>query len=155
MPERTTGPQTNGCFRDAAPPRRTETKCQARARREDAGIAYARGGLPTVACAVARSRHTVKAALQFWFELTLALRGDGKHFMPLDNCIETMRQTGEDMKTWYKEALEALLSTCRTAEPLPAAGKPRFVRGLRRKLGIVAAVTTALAGCGENLVKSA
>lgn len=34
---------------------------------------------------------------------SLALRGDGSHFMPLDNCIETMRQTGFDMNLKYKE----------------------------------------------------
>ena len=34
---------------------------------------------------------------------SLALRGDGTHFMPLDNCIETMRQTGVDMNVKYKE----------------------------------------------------
>ncbi|MGB0968668.1 MAG: L-serine ammonia-lyase, partial [Halocynthiibacter sp.] len=28
---------------------------------------------------------------------SLALRGDGEHFVPLDSAIETMRQTGEDM----------------------------------------------------------
>ena len=31
------------------------------------------------------------------------LRGDGQHFMPLDNCVETMRQTGIDMSDRYKE----------------------------------------------------
>lgn len=34
---------------------------------------------------------------------SLALRGDGIHFMPLDNCIEAMRQTGEEMSAKYKE----------------------------------------------------
>lgn len=34
---------------------------------------------------------------------SLALHGDGSHFMPLDNCIETMRQTGSDMADKYKE----------------------------------------------------
>ncbi|PSL15686.1 L-serine ammonia-lyase [Shimia abyssi] len=34
---------------------------------------------------------------------SLALHGDGTHFMPLDNCIETMRQTGVDMAEKYKE----------------------------------------------------
>src|SRR5215469_691854 len=34
---------------------------------------------------------------------SLALRGDGSHFMPLDNCIEAMRQTGEEMSNKYKE----------------------------------------------------
>lgn len=34
---------------------------------------------------------------------SLALRGDGTHFMPLDNCIEAMRQTGAEMSTKFKE----------------------------------------------------
>ena len=31
------------------------------------------------------------------------LHGDGKHFVPLDRVIETMRQTGHDMQAKYKE----------------------------------------------------
>jgi L-serine dehydratase len=34
---------------------------------------------------------------------SLALHGDGTHVIPLDNCIEAMRQTGEEMNTKYKE----------------------------------------------------
>jgi len=34
---------------------------------------------------------------------SLALRGDGHHLIPLDNAIETMRQTGRDMNEKYKE----------------------------------------------------
>ncbi|SIS68756.1 L-serine dehydratase [Roseivivax lentus] len=34
---------------------------------------------------------------------SLALRGDGQHFVPLDACIETMRQVGADMSEKYKE----------------------------------------------------
>ncbi|MEP2784227.1 MAG: L-serine ammonia-lyase [Pseudoruegeria sp.] len=34
---------------------------------------------------------------------SLALRGTGDHFVPLDSAIETMRQTGEDMHEKYKE----------------------------------------------------
>ena len=34
---------------------------------------------------------------------SLSMRGDGTHFMPLDNCIEAMRQTGADMSEKYKE----------------------------------------------------
>jgi L-serine dehydratase len=34
---------------------------------------------------------------------SLALRGDGTHFVPLDAAIETMRQTGRDMHDHYKE----------------------------------------------------
>ena len=34
---------------------------------------------------------------------SLAMRGDGTHLVPLDACIETMRVTGLDMGTNYKE----------------------------------------------------
>ncbi|TIO94457.1 MAG: L-serine ammonia-lyase, partial [Mesorhizobium sp.] len=34
---------------------------------------------------------------------SLSLRGDGTHFMPLDNCINVMRETGHDMHVKYKE----------------------------------------------------
>ena len=33
----------------------------------------------------------------------MALRGYGKHFVSLDKVIKTMRETGADMKTKYKE----------------------------------------------------
>jgi L-serine dehydratase len=33
----------------------------------------------------------------------LAFRGDGKHFVSLDKVIKTMRDTGRDMRTKYKE----------------------------------------------------
>jgi L-serine dehydratase len=33
----------------------------------------------------------------------MALRGDGTHFVSLDKVIRTMRQTGADMLTKYKE----------------------------------------------------
>jgi L-serine dehydratase len=33
----------------------------------------------------------------------LALRGSGQHFVSLDKVIKTMRDTGRDMKTKYKE----------------------------------------------------
>ncbi|MFZ9088433.1 MAG: L-serine ammonia-lyase, iron-sulfur-dependent, subunit alpha, partial [Pontimonas sp.] len=35
--------------------------------------------------------------------MRLALLGDGSHKISLDNVIETMRQTGLDMSTKYKE----------------------------------------------------
>ncbi len=34
----------------------------------------------------------------------IALRGDGKHYVSLDEVIETMPETGADMKIRYKEA---------------------------------------------------
>jgi L-serine dehydratase len=33
----------------------------------------------------------------------LALKGDGQHFVSLDKVIKTMRETGRDMKSKYKE----------------------------------------------------
>ena len=33
----------------------------------------------------------------------MALRGDGSHFVRLDKVIKTMRETGADMMTKYKE----------------------------------------------------
>ncbi len=41
---------------------------------------------------------------------SLAMRGDGTHFMPLDNCIEAMRQTGRDMDNRYKETSQGGLA---------------------------------------------
>ena len=34
---------------------------------------------------------------------SLALRGDGTHFMPLDNCISAMWETGQEMSLRFKE----------------------------------------------------
>ncbi len=34
---------------------------------------------------------------------SLAIRGSGQHFMPLDNCIAAMKQTGLEMSAKYKE----------------------------------------------------
>ncbi|AUH34225.1 L-serine ammonia-lyase [Paracoccus tegillarcae] len=56
-------------------------------------------GLVQVPCIERNGLGAIKAVSA----ASLALRGDGSHFMPLDNCIETMRQTGEDMNTKYKE----------------------------------------------------
>lgn len=40
----------------------------------------------------------------------MALWGDGRHQVPLDTAIETMRQTGHDMLTKYKETSEGGLA---------------------------------------------
>lgn len=42
-------------------------------------------------------------AIKAYAAASLALRGDGSHFMPLDNCIEAMRKTGLEMSYKYKE----------------------------------------------------
>ncbi len=57
------------------------------------------GGLVQVPCIERNGLGAVKAVTA----ASLALRGDGGHFVPLDRCIETMRQTGLDMKARYKE----------------------------------------------------
>ena len=41
----------------------------------------------------------------------MALRGDGEHYVTLDEVIETMRQTGADMSTKYKETAGGGLAT--------------------------------------------
>lgn len=56
-------------------------------------------GLVQVPCIERNGLGAIKAVAA----ASLALRGDGTHFMPLDNCIETMRQTGIDMNLKYKE----------------------------------------------------
>jgi L-serine dehydratase len=56
-------------------------------------------GLVQVPCIERNGIGAIKAVAA----TSLALRGDGSHFMPLDNCIEAMRQTGEEMNTKYKE----------------------------------------------------
>ena len=40
----------------------------------------------------------------------LAMRGDGSHKVSLDQVIRTMRQTGRDMSTIYKETSEGGLA---------------------------------------------
>ena len=42
-------------------------------------------------------------AIKAFTAASLALRGDGTHFMPLDGCIEAMKQTGLEMSHKYKE----------------------------------------------------
>ena len=41
---------------------------------------------------------------------SLSLRGDGQHLISLDTCIETMRQTGLDMNSNYKETSQGGLA---------------------------------------------
>lgn len=42
-------------------------------------------------------------AIKAYTAASLALRGSGKHFMPLDGCIAAMKKTGEEMSAKYKE----------------------------------------------------
>ncbi|OQM73210.1 L-serine ammonia-lyase [Manganibacter manganicus] len=57
------------------------------------------GGLVQVPCIERNALGAVKAVTA----ASLAIKGDGKHFVPLDAAIETMRQTGLDMSERYKE----------------------------------------------------
>lgn len=56
-------------------------------------------GLVQVPCIERNGLGAIKAVSA----ASLALRGDGDHFVPLDAVIETMRQTGADMHEKYKE----------------------------------------------------
>ena len=42
-------------------------------------------------------------AIKAYTAASLAIRGDGQHFMSLDNCIAAMKQTGLEMSVKYKE----------------------------------------------------
>ncbi|MFV8783687.1 L-serine ammonia-lyase [Microbulbifer sp. SA54] len=57
------------------------------------------GGLVQVPCIERNTMGAVKAINA----ARLALRGTGAHIVPLDSVIETMRQTGIDMQSKYKE----------------------------------------------------
>jgi len=56
-------------------------------------------GLVQVPCIERNGLGAVKAVAA----ASLALRGDGSHFVPLDACIRTMFETGKDMSERYKE----------------------------------------------------
>ncbi len=57
------------------------------------------GGLVQVPCIERNAMGAVKAINAS----RMALRGDGSHFVSLDKVIKTMRETGADMQTKYKE----------------------------------------------------
>ncbi len=57
------------------------------------------GGLVQIPCI---ERNAI-AAVQAINAARMALRGDGTHHVSLDKVIKTMRETGADMKTKYKE----------------------------------------------------
>ena len=56
-------------------------------------------GLVQIPCIERNALGAIKAVSA----ASLSLKGDGTHFVPLDACIETMRQTGLDMNEKYKE----------------------------------------------------
>ena len=57
------------------------------------------GGLVQVPCIERNALGAIKAVSAS----ALSLRGDGDHFMPLDNCIRVMLETGREMNVKYKE----------------------------------------------------
>ncbi len=57
------------------------------------------GGLVQVPCIERNAVASIKAISAS----RLALRGDGRHFVPLDKAIQTLRTTGADMDAKYKE----------------------------------------------------
>jgi L-serine dehydratase len=57
------------------------------------------GGLVQIPCIERNAMAAIKAINA----ARMALCGDGKHFVSLDKVIKTMRDTGADMKTKYKE----------------------------------------------------
>jgi len=57
------------------------------------------GGLVQVPCIERNAMASVKAINAS----RMALRGDGTHFVSLDKVIATMRETGKDMRSKYKE----------------------------------------------------
>jgi L-serine dehydratase len=63
-------------------------------------------GLVQVPCIERNALGAVKAVTA----ASLAIKGDGRHFVPLDAAIETMRQTGHDMSEKYKETSQGGLA---------------------------------------------
>ncbi len=57
------------------------------------------GGLVQIPCIERNAVGSVKAVTA----ARMAVRGDGRHHVPLDKAIKTMRETGADMKDKYKE----------------------------------------------------
>jgi L-serine dehydratase len=64
------------------------------------------GGLVQIPCIERNTMGAVKAINA----ARLALKGDGTHFVSLDEVIETMHQTGKDMQVKYKETSQGGLA---------------------------------------------
>ena len=64
------------------------------------------GGLVQIPC-IERNAIAASTAVT---AARLAMRGDGSHYVSLDAVVETMRQTGIDMSTKYKETSEGGLA---------------------------------------------
>jgi L-serine dehydratase len=70
------------------------------------------GGLVQIPCIERNAMGAIKAINA----ARMALRGDGTHYVSLDRVIATMRQTGADMSTSYKETSRGGLAA---AVPVP------------------------------------
>jgi L-serine dehydratase len=64
------------------------------------------GGLVQIPCIERNTMGAVKAINA----ASLALAGDGRHYVSFDTVVETMRQTGKDMKSKYKETSQGGLA---------------------------------------------
>jgi L-serine dehydratase len=64
------------------------------------------GGLVQVPCIERNGLGAIKAVSA----ASLALRGDGTHFVSLDACVKTMLETGRDMNSRYKETSQGGLA---------------------------------------------
>jgi L-serine dehydratase len=64
------------------------------------------GGLVQIPCIERNAFGAVKAITA----ASLALKGDGAHHVSLDQVIATMRQTGADMQSTYKETSQGGLA---------------------------------------------
>jgi L-serine dehydratase len=64
------------------------------------------GGLVQIPCI----ERNAMAAVQAINATRLALGGEGRHFVSLDKVIRTMRETGRDMQSKYKETAQGGLA---------------------------------------------
>ncbi|MCM2333690.1 MAG: L-serine ammonia-lyase [Anaeromyxobacteraceae bacterium] len=78
------------------------------------------GGLVQIPC-IERNAMAAVAAIT---AARMALRGDGRHFVSLDRVVKTMRETGADMKTKYKETARGGLALNVVAGPVDAGEAP-------------------------------
>jgi L-serine dehydratase len=78
------------------------------------------GGLVQVPCIERNAMAAVKAINA----ARLALRGDGHAFVSLDDVIRTMRDTGRDMKSKYKETARGGLAAQLAAHANVSVGLP-------------------------------
>ena len=74
------------------------------------------GGLVQIPC-IERNAMAANTAIN---AVRMAMLGDGSHIVSLDQAIATMKQTGEDMMSKYKETRRAVWrSTSSNARPSP------------------------------------